>query len=74
VFCERSLLPAYRWLLPRVAKATIRIAEGMLLVGPSALRGRAPVVRSLRKVAHGAGCLAALAGVRYREYDVIHGG
>jgi succinoglycan biosynthesis protein ExoM len=73
VFCERAILPRHRWVVPRVAKAVFRITEGVLLVGPSTLGGRAPAVRALRKVAHGMGCLVGLAGIRYREYEVIHG-
>lgn len=68
---ERALLPRRRWLVPRILKGGGRLAEGTLLALPSSLvGGRAGLAGSLRKVAHGAGCLAGIAGMRFREYEV----
>lgn len=73
VFCVRTLFPAHRWFLPRVAGALARITAGSLLLPLAAVRGRAPMVRALRTVSNGVGSLVALAGKRYQEYTVIHG-
>jgi succinoglycan biosynthesis protein ExoM len=72
--CERALLPGRLWIFPRVAKALGRIAEGLVLLLPTALAGRAPALGSLRKVAYGFGCLTGLAGVSYAEYDTLPSG
>jgi succinoglycan biosynthesis protein ExoM len=73
VYCERAVQPVYRWLPLRVAKAGFRLVEGVLLLSVSPLRGRAATMRALCKIAHGAGSLAAIGGMRYREYLVTHG-
>jgi succinoglycan biosynthesis protein ExoM len=70
---ERDLLPRRRWLAPRFARASVRILEGVVLLPLALLAGRAAAVRSLRKVAHGVGCIAGIAGVEVNDYGKIHG-
>jgi glycosyltransferase involved in cell wall biosynthesis len=73
VACERSLLPLRAWLFQRLIKSGLRLAQGLVMLVPSALFGRASVVSALRRIAHSAGCLSGLVGIRFDEYDVIHG-
>jgi succinoglycan biosynthesis protein ExoM len=70
---ERSILPLRSWLIPRFLKAGARMVQGLVLLLPSLLLGRAAAVAALRRVAHGAGCLAGMLGVRIEEYEVTHG-
>lgn len=71
--CERSVLPLHRGVLPRAAKGVVRLVEGLVRLPVGALAGPGPRVAALRKVAHGAGCLAGLFGLVYREYEGVHG-
>lgn len=73
VFCVRSLLPARRWVLPRVGGALARIGFGLLMMPVAALSGKARFVRALRTLSNGVGSLVGLMGRRYEEYTVIHG-
>jgi len=72
-FCERALIPRWEWVPPRVIKAIGRILEGLVLLIPAALWGRAAAVQCMRHVAYGLGCLAGLFGARFTEYETIHG-
>lgn len=68
VWCERSLIPAGEWFPARLAKAWLRIFQGALLLIPAAILGKAHAVGALRRLAHGAGCVAGMIGIRYAEY------
>jgi glycosyltransferase involved in cell wall biosynthesis len=74
VFCSRALSPPYRWVVPRIGGALARIGYGSLSLPFAALRGKASTVSALRTISNGVGSLVALAGKRYQEYTVIHGG
>jgi succinoglycan biosynthesis protein ExoM len=72
VWCERSLAAHPLWFAPRLAIASARVLHGLALLLPGAFRGRAGIVRALWKVSYGAGCLSAMVGVRYMEYQTVH--
>jgi len=71
VWVERALGPPHRRLGWRVLAGTLRLAGSAAVLPAAALLGRAAAVRALWGVCYGAGCLAALAGYRYREYEVL---
>jgi succinoglycan biosynthesis protein ExoM len=73
VFCERALIPRRKWVVQRVVKATGRIVEGLVLLIPATILGRAAAVRCMRHVAYGWGCITGLLGFTYTEYETIHG-
>ncbi len=70
---ERLLDRSGGWLLWRAVKGAGRTCQGILLLIPSMLLGKAAAVRALQKTALGAGTLAAIMGHRYREYRAVHG-
>lgn len=71
VWVERALGPSHRRVAWRALAGTLRLAGSAAVLPVAALRGRAAAVRALWGVCYGAGCLAALAGYRYREYEVV---
>jgi succinoglycan biosynthesis protein ExoM len=70
---ERLLHPTRTWMLLRVGTGAGRALQGLMLLLPSLLLGRAGIVRALRTACIGAGLLAGVLGMSYREYRVIHG-
>jgi GT2 family glycosyltransferase len=73
VWCEKDLAPHVVWLVPRAVIAAGRLLQGAVVLIPAAAFGRASMLRALWKMAYGLGCLSALTGFRYREYDEVHG-
>ncbi|HET7459880.1 MAG TPA: glycosyltransferase [Longimicrobium sp.] len=71
VWVERALDRDERRLGWRALAGTLRLAGSAAVLPAAALLGRAAVVRALWGVCYGAGCLAALAGYRYSEYEVL---
>jgi len=55
------------------AIAVYRIVTGALLTLPGLLIGKHFLIRQVRYVCYGAGLLAGLVGVRYKEYSATHG-
>jgi glycosyltransferase involved in cell wall biosynthesis len=73
VYVERAVSPAPRWLPPRLAKATGRIALGMVMLPAAPLRGRALAVAALRNIAIGLGAYSGILGYRYVAYRQVDG-
>ncbi|HEX8212800.1 MAG TPA: glycosyltransferase family 2 protein [Longimicrobium sp.] len=73
VYVERAVSPARRWLPPRLARATGRIALGMVMLPAAPLRGRALAVAALRNIAIGLGAYSGILGYRYVAYRQVDG-
>lgn len=73
VCVERAVSRAPRWLPPRLAKATGRIALGMVMLPAAPLRGRALGVAALRNIAIGLGAYSGILGYRYIAYRQVDG-
>jgi len=66
---------ATRWrVIRRVGNAGQHLLAGVVLTVGGVRRGRAGVVRGVRRVCFGAGMLTGLAGLRHQEYRTVHGG
>ena len=70
---ERLLHETRGWMLLRMCTGALRGIQGIGLLLPSLLLGRAGVVRALQTACVGAGLLSGSIGASYREYKVIHG-
>jgi GT2 family glycosyltransferase len=57
----------------RAVHGLLRIGEGVVLLVPAVVRGRAQQVRALQHITFGSGLLTGLFGVKYLEYRNIHG-
>lgn len=66
--CERYLSPSPGVRAARLVKGCGRIVQGLMLLLPSLLLGKAALIRALQHVCRGAGALAGLSGVHYEEY------
>lgn len=66
--CEAALYPSPAVRVERVLKASALIAAGVVTLPVSAVVGRHALVRSLLRVARGAGSFAGLMGRHYAEY------
>lgn len=73
VCVERAVSRAPRWLPPRLAKATGRIALGVVMLPAAPLRGRALAVAALRNIAIGLGAYSGILGYRYIAYRQVDG-
>lgn len=73
VRCEKNLLPTHKWLLLRPMKIAAKCVVGLARLAASSVAGRAMAVRGLQDMARAAGGSAALLGIRYDEYRIIHG-
>lgn len=72
--CELDIEPSNSTRARRVAKASGRIVQGLLLVPLSPiLGGRRALFNALQHISRGAGIFAGLAGKGYQEYRKIHG-
>ena len=70
---ERLLHRTRTWMLLRMCTGVLRGVQGIVLLLPSILLGRAGVVRALQTACVGAGLLSGSIGASYGEYKVIHG-
>jgi hypothetical protein len=73
ILVEKALPPGSRRLLSRLARSSLRLGYGLVLLLPSALLGRGAVLRALWSICFGAGSWAAVLGYRYMEYRNVHG-
>jgi hypothetical protein len=71
--CLRDLMDSPGRRARRAAQGVLRLVQGGLLLLAAPVRGRAGAVQALQRVALGAGLLSGLFGVRYDEYQVVHG-
>ncbi len=72
VFLKRSI--ERFWLPERFMKAFVHLGYGLVTLLPAVVRGRGPMLRSLRSCSQAAGMFTALLGHRYVEYRRVHGG
>ena len=70
---EVELRPEWRVRTARLAKATARIAQGLVLLPVGVVAGRHVLVRAGQLVATGAGFIAGMTGHELEEYRVTHG-
>lgn len=70
---EQFLDPSLCGRAARLLKGLVRIAQGLVGLGPSLALGRVRVARQLRYVALGVGMLSGAMGHTYEEYRAIHG-
>ncbi len=73
VCVERAVSEGHGWLPGRLAKATGRVAVGMLMLPAAPLRGRALLVSALQNVALGLGAYSGMLGYRYIAYRRVDG-
>jgi glycosyltransferase involved in cell wall biosynthesis len=60
--------------LRRVGNGLRHVGAGVVATVSGTRRGRAGVLRGVRRTAFGIGMLAGLAGLRHEEYRTVHGG
>lgn len=72
--CVRAIATRPSELVLPLAQAFIRMGVGLVRMGPALFSGRISMLRSLRMICHGAGAIAAVGGLRYKEYRKVHGG
>jgi GT2 family glycosyltransferase len=71
--CELDLEPSIAGRIVPVVKGFGRIVQGLLFVPPSLIRERHESVKALYSICYGAGRLAGVIGVRYKEYRRFFG-
>lgn len=71
--CELDLEPSIVGQVAPAVKGWGRIVQGLVYLPPALLRGRHELVRTLCNVCYGAGRLAGLIGLRYKEYRRFFG-
>lgn len=69
----RTLNPSPSGYADRIARSVGHVGLGFVLLGPSLVRGRAAVVRSLGHCARGLGAAAGLVGFASHPYRRVHG-